>query len=116
VGLTPQVDAVWSIGQREAGLEATMIRTVHVIISGRVQGIGYRAWTEDQATRAGLSGWVRNRRDNTVEALFSGEASSVEAMIDLCRSGPRLAAVDDVAVLDAPMDRPPQGFRILPTA
>jgi acylphosphatase len=93
-----------------------MIRTVQVMISGRVQGVGYRAWVEDQAIARGLSGWVRNRRDNSVEAVFSGEAAAVEAMIDACRIGPRLAVVDDVAVVDATTDFPRRGFRILSTA
>jgi acylphosphatase len=93
-----------------------MARTVHVIISGRVQGVGYRAWVEDQAVERGLSGWVRNRSDTSVEAVFSGPAVAVEAMISACRTGPRLAMVRDVAVADAMTDPPPRGFRILSTA
>jgi len=69
-----------------------------VRIAGRVQGVGFRAWTEDEAAARGLSGWVRNRRDGTVEALFVGEAGAVEAMIAACRQGPRLAVVNSVEV------------------
>jgi acylphosphatase len=69
-----------------------------VRISGRVQGVGFRAWTEDEATARGLSGWVRNRGDGSVEALFVGDAGSVEAMIAACWQGPRLAVVTAVEV------------------
>ena len=75
--------------------------TVSVRIRGRVQGVWYRGWTEDQATRRGLRGWVRNRRDGSVEALFCGPAAVVDDMIDACRKGPpaaRVEAVDHVAV------------------
>jgi acylphosphatase len=68
----------------------------HVIIRGRVQGVGYRAWTEYTAEGHGLEGWVRNRRDGSVEALFAGEAQAVRAMIDLCRQGPPGSRVDAI--------------------
>ena len=90
-----------------------MIRTVRVIVSGRVQGVGFRAWVERNAGAHRLSGWVRNRRDGSAEALFSGEASAVGAMIGACRSGPRLAVVDDVTVMDASPDPDWQGFRTI---
>jgi len=61
----------------------------------------------------GLSGWVRNRYDGSVEALFSGEASAVDAMIAACRSGPRMAMVDDVAVMDETVDPGLRGFRTI---
>lgn len=73
--------------------------SLHVSITGRVQGVGYRAFVEEQAVSLGLSGWVRNRRDGSVEAVFSGEAEVVEAMIETCRRGPRHAVVDAVTVL-----------------
>jgi acylphosphatase len=72
----------------------------HVIVSGRVQGCGYRAWTERQARTRGLEGWVRNRRDGTVEAVFCGPAAVVEAMIAACHRGPALAGVTGVAARD----------------
>ncbi len=76
----------------------------HVVISGRVQGVWYRGWTVGEATRAGLKGWVRNRRDGAVEAVFVGPATAVDAMIAACRNGPPSARVDDVAVSDATPD------------
>ena len=67
-----------------------------LVIRGRVQGIGYRAWTEYTALERGLQGWVRNRRDGSVEALFSGLEDNVAAMIAACRDGPPGARVDFV--------------------
>jgi acylphosphatase len=67
-----------------------------VVIRGRVQGVGYRAWTEYTALDHGLQGWVRNRRDGSVEALFAGPAAAVSAMIEHCRRGPPGAQVDAV--------------------
>ena len=67
-------------------------------ITGRVQGVGYRAWCVGEATRLGLSGWVRNRRDGSVEALVRGPDPAVAALTDLCREGPRFAAVSSVDV------------------
>jgi acylphosphatase len=75
-------------------------RAVHVVIRGRVQGVGFRAWVEDEAEARALSGWVRNRREGTVEAVFAGDAAAVDAMVAACRVGPRAAAVDDVRVGD----------------
>ena len=66
----------------------------HVVVRGRVQGVGYRAFVEDKAHRLGLRGWVRNRRDGSVEAVFSGPRSEVEAAIEACRRGPYGAHVD----------------------
>ena len=77
-------------------------RTVLVSVTGRVQGVGYRAFVEHKAVALGLSGWVRNRRDGSVEALISGEAALVDQMIEACRSGPRHAAVAAVTVLAEP--------------
>ncbi|MGD9768929.1 MAG: acylphosphatase [Pseudolabrys sp.] len=76
----------------------------HVVITGRVQGVGYRAWTEDAAAERRLSGWVRNRRDGTVEAVFIGAETVVVEMIDACRQGPRSAHVTRVEVRDATAD------------
>jgi acylphosphatase len=66
----------------------------HIVVRGRVQGVGYRAFVEHQALQRGLAGWVRNRRDGSVEALFAGPAKSVKGMIDACRFGPLPAHVD----------------------
>ena len=90
------------------------MRTVRLRISGRVQGVGYRAWTIATATRLGLAGWVRNRRDGTVEALISGDDHAVEAMIAACGDGPYGARVSQVAVEDAAADGS-AGFGARPT-
>jgi len=76
-------------------------RSVLVRVSGRVQGVGYRAWTVDQAQALNLSGWVRNLPNGDVEAVFSGPASDVDAMVAACRRGPALARVANVMVTPA---------------
>lgn len=93
----------------------TTPRTVHVRITGRVQGVYFRAWTAEEARRRGLSGWVRNRRDGSVEALFHGAAAEVEAMTALCRHGPPDARVDGVEIIQEG-GAAPSGFEVLPTA
>ena len=75
------------------------MRTVHLRIEGRVQGVGYRYWAADRAQELQLTGWVRNRRDGAVEAMLSGPAAAVERMIALCRQGPRGAAVNSDEVI-----------------
>jgi acylphosphatase len=69
----------------------------HVTIRGRVQGVGYRFWVEHEARLRDLEGWVRNRRDGTVEALFAGSEEVVAGMVASCWRGPMSARVDDVA-------------------
>ena len=76
----------------------------HVTIRGRVQGVGYRAWVEHTATSLGLRGWVRNRRDGSVEAVFAGPTDAVEQMIDSCRRGPTMARVESVNATEASAD------------
>lgn len=71
-------------------------RTVRVVIQGRVQGVWYRGWAVATARALGLRGWVRNRRDGSVEAVFSGLASDVEAMLSHCHQGPPAAKVEAV--------------------
>jgi acylphosphatase len=75
-----------------------------VRITGRVQGVSYRAWVEHRARAHGLEGWVRNRRDGSVEALFAGPADVVADMIALCRRGPSAARVEAVTVEPAGAD------------
>lgn len=87
---------------------------VRVVVRGRVQGVWYRGWTVDEATRRGLRGWVRNRRDGTVEAVFAGPRAKVEAMIDACRDGPPAARVDAVERFAADAPAAP-GFDQRPT-
>ncbi|WNJ98223.1 acylphosphatase [Thalassospiraceae bacterium LMO-JJ14] len=79
-------------------------RAVHVYIEGRVQGVWYRGWTVQQAENLGLAGWVRNRRDGRVEAVFCGDTDAIDTMITLCRSGPPLARVDNIIVSQAKAD------------
>jgi acylphosphatase len=85
----------------------------HLIISGRVQGVGFRFGMCDEAARLGVTGWVRNRRDGRVEAVVDGDPSAVEAMIEWARTGPRGARVTGVAVTDA--DGSFTGFQSRPT-
>ena len=68
----------------------------HVIVRGQVQGVGYRAFVEDEAALRGLEGWVRNRRDGAVEAVFAGPAEEVALMIEACQKGPWSARVEGV--------------------
>jgi acylphosphatase len=70
----------------------------HVYISGRVQGVFFRAHTQDGARRLGLTGWVRNLPDGRVEAVFEGEKERVDEMIEWCRKGSPHSRVDDVEV------------------
>jgi acylphosphatase len=88
--------------------------SIRLHIEGRVQGVWYRGWAVAQARDLGLSGWVRNRQDGSVEALVSGAETSVRAMIERCRRGPPAARVD--RVLEEPAgEAAGPGFRQLPT-
>jgi acylphosphatase len=69
---------------------------VTVRIRGRVQGVGFRAWLVREARQRRVEGWVRNRRDGSVEALLVGEEPDVRALVEACRSGPPAARVDAV--------------------
>ncbi|MFN3077203.1 MAG: acylphosphatase [Alphaproteobacteria bacterium] len=90
------------------------MKTVEVRIDGRVQGVWFRGWTVAEAIQRGLAGWVRNRHDGSVQALFHGPAGQVDDMVGACHVGPPAARVDRVVVTPAP---PPEGgsFRQLPT-
>jgi acylphosphatase len=97
---------------------SNMVRLV--VVRGQVQGVGYRVWVEHQAMALGLEGWVRNKRDGRVEALFSGPEDVVSDMVALCRRGPALARVDTVTEEPASPDalglrRAGERFSILPT-
>jgi acylphosphatase len=91
----------------------------HLVFRGRVQGVGFRAFVEDAAARAGVEGWVRNSRDGTVETVFAGDAKAVEETIAACGQGPIAARVDGVAVRDGrPEELAQRGgdkFAVLPT-
>ncbi|MGU3493545.1 acylphosphatase [Xanthobacteraceae bacterium A53D] len=89
---------------------------LHLLIHGRVQGVGYRAWFAGEAEARGLSGFVRNRTDGTVEAAISGPEAEVEGLAEACLTGPRMAAVIKVDRA-VPEGQPAAGarFRVLPT-
>ncbi len=72
------------------------MRAKHVVIQGRVQGVGYRDWMVKQARALGVAGWVRNRADGMVEALVYGEVDAMEELLRACRRGPRLASVSRI--------------------
>ena len=93
-----------------------MALQARLAISGRVQGVGYRDWAVAMGQRLGLSGWVRNRTDGSVEALVVGDDEAVGKMIEACRTGPRLARVDAVDVEPVDLDVLPSGFTRRPTA
>jgi acylphosphatase len=85
-------------------LNKAVVKTVRLRITGGVQAVGYRAWAIEAATGLGLSGWVRNRFDGTVEVLASGDEEAITAMIEACRRGPPAARVTNVAVAEAEDD------------
>lgn len=81
-----------------AGAGADELTAVRVVISGRVQGVGFRFHLADQARRAGARGWCRNRPDGTVEAVVGGEETAVWRVVNWCHQGPPSAEVDEVRV------------------
>ncbi len=87
---------------------------VRVVIYGRVQGVGFRAWTVATAQRHSVDGWVRNRIDGTVEAVFVGTRNTVEAMVAACREGPVAAEVAHIMVEET-QESVSQGFISKPT-
>src|ERR1700692_1422318 len=92
----------------------------HITFRGRVQGVGYRAFVEYEALTRGIEGWVRNRRDGTVEAVFAGPEKSVNEMIETCRHGPLPAHVDAINQREATSDElkaraPGEMFSVLRT-
>ncbi len=91
------------------------MKSVRALVSGRVQGVWYRGWTVEQARHQGVTGWVRNRRDGSVEAVLSGPSENVDALLELLWRGPGPARVTgvDVTPCDPPSD---PGFHQLPSA
>ena len=92
----------------------------HVVVRGRVQGVGFRAFVEHHAVQRGLEGWVRNRSDGSVEAVFAGLLKSVEGVIAACKIGPLSAQVDALDLREAGENdltprRPGDLFSCLPT-
>lgn len=92
-------------------------RTVHLIISGDVQGVGYRAWAVNLADEMGVDGWIRNlAEDGTVEAMFSGEEELVDSILEECRCGPSAANVEDVIIEEIDDEEVEEGFYSRATA
>jgi acylphosphatase len=97
-------------------LSEETLKTLHLVVEGRVQGVGYREFVRRVALRHNLSGWVRNRANGTVEARASGAGPALDALVDAMRLGPPGASVRDLRAL---ADRDPpeaRGFVIAPTA
>ncbi|MGM0370296.1 MAG: acylphosphatase [Bacillota bacterium] len=84
----------------------------HVYISGRVQGVGFRAFTVKTAQKMNLTGWVKNLSDGRVEAVFSGRQEDVEEILEAVHEGPSFARVDDVEVIDETYDGKYNGFEV----
>jgi acylphosphatase len=92
----------------------------HIIVRGRVQGVGYRAFVEREALSAGVGGWVRNLRDGSVEAVLQGDPAVIDSLIEICRQGPFSARVDALDRREATTDelalrRPGELFSVLST-
>jgi acylphosphatase len=88
------------------------MKQVHVRVSGRVQGVFFRAEARSRAESLGLSGWIRNEPDGSVAAVFAGEPERVDSMVEWCRRGPAGARVDEVEVMERTAE-PGDGFRVL---
>lgn len=89
-------------------------RTIQIRIEGRVQGVGFRAFTEMNARELGLEGWVRNRRDGSVEAVFQGPPDAVENMLQRCQRGPPASSVSRVELIGEGVGAF-KGFDVRPT-
>jgi acylphosphatase len=90
----------------------TTMKRIRVIISGRVQGVFFRAYTREAATALKLTGWVRNLHDGSVEAVFEGEDKNVESMLEWCKKGPPHAVVKHVDFTDEPSTGEFRDFRV----
>lgn len=107
------IAALYYLGRRR---EPDAVCTRRLVVSGRVQGVGFRDAMAGVALRAGVSGWVRNRRDGTVELLVQGAPPAVERVIDWSRRGPSAARVSSVEVTTAARDTSLEGFEVRPMA
>lgn len=93
--------------------DAQDLRRVHLWISGRVQGVFYRAATSEKAQSRGLTGWVRNAPDGRVEAEVQGSPNAVDELIDECKSGPPMAKVEEIEVSDIDPEPDEQRFQVV---
>ena len=84
-----------------------MKKNLHVFISGRVQGVWFRANTKQKAEQLGITGWVRNTSDGRVEAIFEGEENHIKEMLEWCHHGPPLAKINNVEIIE---QNPTNGF------
>ena len=89
--------------------------TLHLIVEGRVQGVGYRAWGDRTARALNLSGWIRNRCNGSVEIAVQGDQRAVDEFLKLAKSGPRLAHVENVRVVENTATETFGAFQIRPT-
>lgn len=87
------------------------MKTLHLLITGRVQGVGFRDWLIHEAAQFGLTGWVRNRGSDQVEAVISGPGDAVDRCVQRCWTGPALAAVNNIHISEAPPPREPSFTR-----
>lgn len=91
----------------------SIVKRVHVFISGKVQGVFFRDSTRQEATALGVAGWVRNMPDGRVEGVFEGDPQDVDALVRWCHDGPSSAAVDDVRVEEEPVMDSFDGFQVV---
>ncbi|PKA62722.1 acylphosphatase [Apostasia shenzhenica] len=111
----PNVRLMSASAAADSNPPASPATNVRVKIKGRVQGVFFRDWTVQNARELGLRGWVRNRRDGSVEAVFSGDPDAVQDMVERrCRVGPPAATVTGIASFPWNED-PGQGFQRRPT-
>ena len=94
------------------GPTASLLKRVSVLVAGRVQGVGYRYFTEDAANHFGLTGWVSNRYDGSVELEAQGEPSDIEEFLARLRMGPPLSHVVDLQINDLPVEAGEKDFEI----
>jgi len=89
------------------------MKQFHLIISGDVQGLGYRAWMRREAQRLGITGWVKNRQDGAVEAVIQGEEEDVKKLIEKAKLGPDVSWVEKVDIQDMPVNENLLDFQVL---
>jgi acylphosphatase len=93
-------------------MNTTPIKRISAVVEGRVQGVGFRYFTRDRASRHGLTGWVRNSPDHNVELEAQGTGDDVDAFIAEIRKGPALSHVSDVKIIEVPLEDKENGFEI----